>query len=92
MPEKAELRLDLEEMAFARLASDEGHALVAGHPNRSVLVDRILSVDPEKVMPPPESNLDLTSEEKAMLIKMDRTRCSMEGALGIYSSTPPPFA
>lgn len=66
---KADLRLDLEEHAFAKLTSGNGRAIVAGNPNKSQLVQRILSDDPDYVMPTPESNLTLTREEKAILIK-----------------------
>ncbi|MEM9326858.1 MAG: DUF1549 domain-containing protein, partial [Bacteroidota bacterium] len=67
--QKAELRLDNEEGAFKALASGEGHAIVAGKVGKSLAIDRILSEEEEFVMPPPESNLKLTAEEKATLIK-----------------------
>lgn len=66
---KADLRLDIEEYAFAQLASGNGRTIVAGNPSKSQLVQRILSHDPDYVMPTPESNLTLTNEEKATLIK-----------------------
>ena len=44
-------------------------AIDPGHSGRSELVRRILSHDPEEVMPTPKSNLTLTSEEKAILIR-----------------------
>ena len=65
---KAELRLDLEEDAFAALSSGN-HAFVPGNPATSESVIRILSDDPEVLMPPPESNLLLTADEKATIIK-----------------------
>lgn len=66
---KAELRLDLEETAFAKLVSGEGFAFKAGRPHQSLAIERILSEDPERMMPTPESNLTMTDEEKAILIK-----------------------
>ncbi|MEM8899446.1 MAG: DUF1549 domain-containing protein, partial [Bacteroidota bacterium] len=66
---QADLRLDLEEEAFAKLASGNGYALVSGSVSRSTLVGRILTDDPEIMMPPPESHLSLSEEEKAILIK-----------------------
>ena len=45
------------------------HAVVSGNINKSELVKRILSHDPEEIMPTPKSNLSLTDEEKALLIK-----------------------
>ncbi|NHF60985.1 DUF1553 domain-containing protein [Flavobacteriaceae bacterium TP-CH-4] len=65
---KANLRLDLQEEAFKRLTSGN-HAFVAKKPGRSESIERILSDDPERLMPPPESNLNLTAREKAILIK-----------------------
>ena len=52
---KAGLRLDQEEQAYALLESGLGHAIVPGNVNRSLLVDRILSEDPEYLMPPEEA-------------------------------------
>ncbi len=65
---EAGLSLSDETLAFARLES--GHrAIVPGKLHQSELVRRILSDDPEEHMPPPESNLSLTDQEKATLIK-----------------------
>lgn len=66
---KAELRLDIAENAYAALASGAGHALVPGKPGQSAVYERILSDDPEYVMPPPESNLQLSAGEKALLVR-----------------------
>ncbi len=66
---KANLRLDVKDQAYATLESGVGHAIVPGKVHRSILVDRILSHDPEEIMPPPASNLSLTRSEKAILIK-----------------------
>lgn len=66
---EGELRLDEENGAYAALASGAGHAIVPGSPGKSQLVQRILSSDPEQVMPPPASNLQLTEYEKALLIR-----------------------
>ena len=66
---KGNLRLDEEERAYAALESGLGHAIVPGAVGKSMLVDRILSKDPELMMPPPESNLTLSDKERALLIK-----------------------
>lgn len=66
---KAEFRLDLEEVAFAKLNVSGGHAFVKGNPGRSVAWERTISVDPEFQMPPPESNLSLSTREKALITK-----------------------
>lgn len=70
---EADLRLDLAESAYAELANVPGtYAIVPGKPGSSVVYDRILSHDPEIQMPPPESKLQLTDLEKAILIKWIR--------------------
>ncbi len=66
---QANLRLDQPESALAKLESGVGKAIVPHDVHKSILVDRILSNDPELQMPPPESNLQLTPTEKAMLVK-----------------------
>ena len=67
---QADLRLDTEEGAFKALKSDSNHfAIVKGNAEESFLVKRIFSEDPLFHMPPPESNLVLTEEEKNILKK-----------------------
>ena len=56
----SELRLDLRKSAI-------GTAIVPGRPDQSELVKRITSKDPQKRMPPPESKLELTDPEIALL-------------------------
>jgi hypothetical protein len=60
---KADLRLDLREAAV-----DAG-AIVAGKPAESTLVERILSADPDEVMPPPDSHKKLTDHQKELLAR-----------------------
>ena len=62
------LRLDTEKGAFATLESG-GKAFVAGNINKSMAIERMLSHDPEFIMPPPESNLQLSPREIAMIAK-----------------------
>jgi len=66
---QANLRLDIEDQAKARLQQGSGFAIVPGKTGKSQVVHRILSQDPELMMPPPESNLNLTPEETAYLVK-----------------------
>ena len=64
------LRFDTEEGMRATLTnSDRKRAIRPGNPSGSELVHRILSDDPQSGMPPAESNLSLTTEEKAILIR-----------------------
>ncbi|MBX2872328.1 MAG: DUF1553 domain-containing protein [Saprospiraceae bacterium] len=65
---EAELRLDEAEAAYRLL--DNGRQVISpGKLKNSEFWHRIHSEDPELVMPPPESNLTLTSYEKALLTK-----------------------
>ncbi|MGI9545069.1 MAG: DUF1553 domain-containing protein [Cyclobacteriaceae bacterium] len=67
---KADLRFDLEEVAFAILDSVENtYAIFPGSLKKSQLAHRISSNDPEYMMPPPESNLSLSDHEITLLKK-----------------------
>ncbi len=65
---KAGLRLDIEENAFAALESGS-RAFTHGNLNKSEAVKRILSEDPEKQMPPPDSKMSLDAKEIATIVK-----------------------
>ncbi|MDA0814573.1 MAG: DUF1549 domain-containing protein, partial [Verrucomicrobia bacterium] len=58
---KASLRLDVE--SAAKAVGENGAAIVSGAPEKSLLVQRILSKDPDELMPPPEAHKDLTSAQ-----------------------------
>lgn len=73
-PDKAKisagLQLHTPELAYKESENNPGkYSIVPGNASKSLLVDRILSDDPEIVMPEPESHLILTSYEKAMLVR-----------------------
>lgn len=64
------LRLDTEEGAFALLDSlNQEYAIVPGNLKKSFLVERISSKDPEFMMPPPESKLNLSQYEIQVIKK-----------------------
>ena len=65
---KAGLRLDVESIAFSKMASGN-RAFSPGNLSKSESAKRIIHEDPEIVMPPPEANLTLTNREKAMIFK-----------------------
>ena len=65
---QAGLRLDTADGPYARLESG-ARAIVSGRPRRSELVRRILSDDPDVMMPAPESHLTLSDYEKAVIIR-----------------------
>jgi hypothetical protein len=68
--QKAGLSLHTPEMAFASLKDSPGKvAIKPGRLRKSELFHRIISEDPEYLMPSKESNLTLTPKEKAILIK-----------------------
>ncbi|MDY7396038.1 DUF1549 domain-containing protein [Aureibaculum sp. 2210JD6-5] len=67
---KAGLRLDLEENAFAELPENPGKfAIVKGKHSKSELYKRIISENPDEVMPPADSQLHLTDYEKKLIKK-----------------------
>ncbi len=67
---EAGLRLDIEDSALVALGKKKDHyAIVPGKPQRSELFHRIMSDDPEVMMPPPESNLKISQEEVALLTR-----------------------
>lgn len=67
---EAGLRLDIKDAAYAELSENKGKkAIVPGNLTKSEVFHRIISEDPEYVMPSPKSHLTLTAKEKATLIK-----------------------
>jgi len=65
---KGNLRLDIEEEAFAKLATGNV-AFVKGKPEKSEVFHRIISDNPDYKMPPPSSNLSLSALEIAFITK-----------------------
>lgn len=60
---QAGLRLDLRDSAI------EGDAIVPGSPDESALIERILSDDPDMLMPPADSHRQLGEEQKKLLVQ-----------------------
>ncbi len=66
--QKSGLRLDTEEGAYAALKDGNGkHAIVPKSLRNSDVYFRMISDDPELKMPPPESNLNLSFKEIAII-------------------------
>ena len=82
---KAGLRLDRQEDAFKELKSGQ-HALVAGDPAKSSLIARILSQDPDEVMPPPKMGKPLTPEQIGLLQRWVKDGAQWKGH---WSFLPP---
>ncbi|ERM84585.1 hypothetical protein P872_24520 [Rhodonellum psychrophilum GCM71 = DSM 17998] len=67
---EAGLRLDIPEEAYAALKESPGkHAIIPNELSRSEIFLRISSLDPNEMMPPPESNLQLSKEDIEMIKK-----------------------
>ncbi|MDX2190002.1 MAG: DUF1553 domain-containing protein [Bacteroidota bacterium] len=64
---EAGLAMHTAEEAFKKVNGN--YALVAGKPHQSEAIARILSNDPDKIMPLPSSNLKMTDLQKALFIK-----------------------
>ena len=62
---KAELRLDQRDSAVAE--HDGGRPIIPGQPEKSEVVERIETADPDDHMPPRKSNLRLSKDEIAVL-------------------------
>jgi hypothetical protein len=62
---KGDLRLDVEQEAKA--VKDGVAAILPGKSHESSLIERILSTDPDEVMPTPKSNRTLTAAQKQLL-------------------------
>lgn len=67
--QKANLRLDEAEVAYNKKCENGMKAIVAGNPAKSDVVARILSEDPDYVMPELSTHLTLSAEEKAIIVK-----------------------
>lgn len=62
---EAGLRLDVKDDAFSDLGGYS--AIVAGSPDKSELITRISSTDASELMPPAESKLELTDDERELM-------------------------
>src|SRR3989442_7978850 len=64
---KSGLRLDIAEEAYTERKKSHKHAIVPGKPDQSLVCRKIFSADKDDMMPPPESNLSLSAQEKEKL-------------------------
>jgi hypothetical protein len=64
---KANLRLDVPESALGMREGRKLLAIIPGHAEKSELWRRITSRDPDQMMPPPGSKLELSEREKEIL-------------------------
>ena len=80
---EADLRLDRGEEAI------ESGAVVAGDPEASELIARINSDDPDTIMPPLDSNRELTSKEKELLSRWIKEGAKFEQHWAFVTPTRP---
>lgn len=88
---KANLRLDIEEEAFKALSNGR-RAFVSGSLRKSEAFQRMISIDPELQMPPPESHLSLSAKEIALIAEWIDHGAEWKGHwsfLPIEAPTPP---
>ena len=85
---KADLRLDREDGLFA--GGKKGPAVVKGKPDESPLLTRILSDDPEEVMPPPASHKTLTAQQKDLIRRWVEQGAPWEAHWSFIAPTRPP--
>lgn len=64
----SDLRFDTKEGLFSKSTTGK-KAFVPNRLSKSEAIARILSDDPELIMPPPESKIELTDKEKALIVK-----------------------
>jgi hypothetical protein len=65
---KAKMRLDTPEGAY-RALDDGWFVIKPGDPSRSFLVEKIFEADADEMMPPPESHLTLSDDERRLLVR-----------------------
>ena len=64
---KREAGLRLDDEASSKKNNDGTIAVVPGHPEKSALLQRIISKDPEEVMPPPKQHKTIPPQQIALL-------------------------
>ena len=84
------LRLDHRERAIAPAESGRP-AIVAEHPEQSELIDRILSNDPDLVMPPPSANKPLLDRQRELLQRWIAQGAKYEPHWALISAQRPPL-
>jgi hypothetical protein len=86
---EAKLRLDLKEGAYKAL--DDGMFVIKPRePAKSEVMRRILSNDPDEVMPPPKSNLSLSREEKELIRRWIEQGAEYQGHWAFLPVEEPP--
>ena len=85
---KADLRLDQAEGAYAE--RENGHAIVPGKPDESLVWRRITNLDPDEVMPPPDSHLKLNDTERGLIRRWIEEGAEYKNHWALIPPTRPP--
>ena len=64
---KREAKLRLDDETSAKATRDGAAAIVPGHPEKSAIIERIESKDPDDVMPPPKMHKTVSGPQLAVL-------------------------
>jgi len=87
---QAGLRLDQKESAFGSLESGNT-AIVPGAPEHSELIRRLLSTDPDEVMPPPSEQKRLSAAKIELMQKWVKQGAVWKGHWSFESIESPPI-
>lgn len=75
---KANLGLDTPEGAYAKLKDSDEYAIVPGKPEQSAVMKRLLTNDPDEIMPPPDFHKTITPEQKKLIERWIREGATYE--------------
>ncbi len=75
---KADLGLDTPEGAYAKLKDSDEYAIVPGKPEKSAVMKRLLTTDPDEIMPPPDFHKTITPEQKKLIERWIREGAQYE--------------
>jgi len=87
---QAGLNLDLREIATSKLP-DGNTAIVPGHPDKSMLLERINEKEAEMRMPPPDTNMVLSQEDKDLLRQWIEEGAEYKQHWGFVTPVRPPL-
>ena len=85
---KAKLRLDTADGLLTGGTSKEP-VIQAGNPEESLLWERLVSDDPDEIMPPPDSHKELSTGEKTLIEEWIRQGARYEGHWSFITPTLP---
>ena len=87
---KAGLRFDVKESALGK-AKSGGIAVVPGAPEKSEMIRRLRTTDPDEVMPPPKEDKALKPQQVEMLVRWIKEGAVWAGHWAFEPITTPPL-